>query len=88
MTSKRKKEIRRLFGEHLKAQREGVLGIKSIRQFSFHSGIDPSKLTKIEKGKIDIRFETLLEIALAYKLKHKDIFNFDINFWDEELSKE
>jgi len=63
------------------------LGIKSVRQLSFLSNLDQSKLNKIEKGSIDFRFDTLLEIALTYRLKLSEIFNFDITFWNEEMEK-
>ncbi len=84
MNAKKKKEIRKLFGAYLKKRRIEVLQIKSVRQLSFSSNLDPSKLGKIEKGKLDIRFDTLIEIALTYKLKLKDLFNFNIEFWEKE----
>jgi len=87
MNNRRKKEVRKLFGAYLKKRRETVLGIKSVRQLSFLSNLDQSKLNKIEKGSIDFRFDTLLEIALTYRLKLSEIFNFDITFWNEEMEK-
>lgn len=87
MNNRRKKEIRKLFGAYLKKRRETVLDIKSVRQLSFYSNLDQSKLNKIEKGLIDFRFDTLIEIALTYKLKLSEIFNFDINFWNDEIEK-
>jgi len=87
MISKKKKEVRKLFGAYLKKRRETVLGIKSVRQLSFSSNLDQSKLNKIEKGSLDFRFDTLLEIALTYKLKLSEIFNFDVSFWNDELDK-
>ncbi|HMJ48245.1 MAG TPA: hypothetical protein VK498_13010 [Ferruginibacter sp.] len=84
MDSKKKEEIRKLFGAYLKKRREKYLKIESVRQLSFTSNLDHSKLSKIEKGLIDIRFDTLLEIALTYKLSPKQIFNFRIDFWKDE----
>lgn len=84
MTDKKKKEIRKLFGKHLQKWREEFLGIRSVRQLSFASNLDQSKLSKIEKGLIDLRFETLLEIAMTYKMNPKELFNFDIPFWENE----
>ena len=83
MDSKRKKDIRRLFGEFLQKRRKEILKIESVRQLSFSSNLDPSKLTKIEKGLVDIRFDTLIEVALTYKLTPKQLFNFKIDFWSE-----
>ncbi len=84
MNSKRKKEIRRLLGAYLKRHREDVLKISSVRQVSFSSNLDQSKLSKIEKGKIDIRFDTLIELALTYQLTPQALFNFEIDFWEKE----
>ena len=84
MDSKKKEDIRKLFGAYLKNRREKFLKIKSVRQLSFHSNIDSSKLTKIEKGLIDIQFDTLMEVALTYKLTPKQLFNFPIDFWNDE----
>lgn len=84
MTDKKKKEIRKLFGKHLQKRRKEILGIPSVRQLSFASNLDQSKLSKIEKGLLDLRFETLLEIALTYRMSPSELFNFDIPFWDDE----
>ena len=84
MDSTKKENIRKLFGSYLKNRREKILKIESVRQLSFSSNLDPSKLTKIEKGLIDIRFDTLMEVALTYKLNPKQLFNFTIEFWNEE----
>jgi len=84
MNAKRKIEIRKLFGAYLKKHRETVLKIESVRQLSFSSNLDQSKLTKIEKGQIDIRFDTLIEVAITYKLLLSDIFRFKVDFWAQE----
>lgn len=84
MDSKKKENIRKLFGAYLKKRREEFLKVESVRQLSFSSNLDVSKLTKIEKGLIDIRFDTLIEVALTYKLTPKQLFNFTIDFWTED----
>lgn len=84
MDAKKKKEIRKLFGSYLKKRREDYLKIDSVRQLSFTSNLDQSKLSKIEKGQVDLRFDTLMEIALTYKLKPKQLFDFPIAFWAED----
>ena len=84
MDSKKKENIRKLFGAYLKKRREEFLRVDSVRQLSFTSNLDVSKLTKIEKGLIDIRFDTLMEVALTYKLTPKQLFNFTIDFWNED----
>lgn len=84
MDSKKKEEIRKLFGSYLKGRRENFLKIESVRQLSFSSNLDASKLSKIEKGLVDLRFDTLMEVALTYKLTPKQLLNFHIDFWKEE----
>jgi len=85
MTIRRKKEIRKLLGAYLKKHREDVLKIDSVRKLSFSSNLDQSKLSKIEKGQIDFRFDTLIEIALTYQLPLGKIFTFEISFWQKEI---
>jgi hypothetical protein len=84
MTDKKKKEIRKLFGKYLQKRREEYLGIPSVRKLSFNSNLDQSKLNKIEMGHIDLRFDTLLEIAITYKIQPKDLFAFEISFWEDD----
>lgn len=76
MDTKIKEEIRKQFGEYLQRHRENVLKIKSVRELSFTSNIDNSKLSKIEKGQVNFGFDNLLEIAITYKLTHKEILGF------------
>jgi hypothetical protein len=87
MVSKKKEEIRKLLGSYLKKRREDYLEIESVRQLSFTSNLDSSKLSKIEKGLIDLRFDTLIEVALTYKLTPKQLFDFPIEFWKDEEDK-
>jgi hypothetical protein len=78
MDTKIKEEIRKQFGEYLQRHRENVLKIKSVRELSFTSNIDNSKLSKIEKGQVNFGFDNLLEISVTYKLTHKDVLGFAI----------
>lgn len=71
-----KEEIRKQFGLYLQRHRENVLKVKSVRELSFSSNIDNSKLSKIEKGQVNFGFDNLLEIAVTYKLTQKDILGF------------
>lgn len=84
MNIRRKQKIRKLLGTFLKTRRETVLEIKSVRQLSFSSNLDYSKLNKIEKGLVDFRFDTLIELAITYKLPLKDLLSFEIDFWKED----
>jgi hypothetical protein len=78
MDTKTKEEIRKQFGQYLQRHRENVLKIKSVREISFSSSIDNSKLSKIEKGQVNFGFDNLLEIAVTYKLTQKDILGFTL----------
>jgi len=84
MDSKKKIEFRKALGAFLKNHREKSLKIESVRQLSFVSNLDQSKLSKIEKGQIDFRFDTLMEICQTYKLKPKQIFDFPIQWKEDE----
>lgn len=74
-----------MFGAYLKKHREEVLKIESVRKLSFSSNLDQSKLSKIEKGRIDVRFDTLMELSLTYSIPPRSLFDFEIDFWSKEL---
>ncbi len=78
MDDNEKHRIRVAFGLYLKNRREKVLKEKNLLKFSYSSNLDNSKIAKIEKGDIDFRFETLLEIAKTYKLNDKAILGFKL----------
>ena len=84
MDAKTKEAFRKQFGEYLRKHRENVLKIKSVRELSFSSNIDNSKLSKIEKGQVNFGFDILLEIAVTYKLSNKDIFGFALKSLKDE----
>ena len=78
MNDKKKKEIRLLFGAYLRQRREEVLGVRSVRQLALQHRYDQSKLSKVEKGLVDIRFDTLVDIAQVYQLTLDKLFDFPI----------
>ncbi len=84
MNATRKKDTLKLFGAYLRHRREKVLLVPSVRQLAMDSNLDHSKLSKIEKGMINMRFDTLLELAIAYKMHPRELFQFPIDFWEEE----
>ncbi|MBZ4189492.1 hypothetical protein [Niabella beijingensis] len=79
MAKKIKRTSLQTFGAYLKQHREEVLSEKNLLSFSYSSSLDNSKLAKIEKGEVNIRFNTLLEIAKTYKLDDKTILGFKIS---------
>lgn len=78
MDAKKKEQIRKKVGAYLKKVREEELQM-SVRQLSLSSNLDHSKLVKIEKGLVDFRFDTLIELAETYQVQPRDILNFDID---------
>jgi predicted transcriptional regulator len=86
MDTKTKEQIRRQFGEYLQRHRENVLKIKSVRELSFTSNIDNSKLSKIEKGQVNFGFDNLLEIAVTYRLTQKEVLGFALKALKEHES--
>ena len=83
MDSKKKENIRKLFGSYLK--KEGRISKnRKCKTIIVYFQFRPSKLTKIEKGLIDIRFDTLMEVALTYKLTQNNYLIFRLTLKDEE----
>lgn len=82
MSRKAKYDIKKEFGAYLKQHRLEVLKEPNLLDFSYSSTLDNSKLGKIEKGEVDFRFETLIEIAKTYKLTAKDILGFKFDTGD------
>lgn len=78
MANNSERNIRQEFGAYLKKHREEVLKQKNLLHFSYTTNLDNSKLAKIEKGEVDFRLSTLLEIAEAYKLSTKGLLGFSI----------
>lgn len=79
MTKDSIESVRKRFGEYLKNRRENVLKEKNLLVFSYNSKLDNSKLRKIERGEVDIRFNTIIEVAKTYKLTDKAILGFRFN---------
>ena len=82
MPKKAKPDIKKEFGAFLQKHRIEVLKEKNLLEFSYYSKLDNSKLAKIEKGEIDFRFDTLIEIAKTYKLPEKVILGFKLDITD------
>lgn len=82
MPRKVKYDIKKEFGAYLKRHRIEVLKEENLLEFSYSSNLDNSKLAKIEKGAVNFRFETLLEIAKTYKLQESVILGFKLEIVD------
>ena len=69
-----KKALRR-FGLHLAdIRREKKL---SLRDLSSACDIDNSKISKIEKGMINVTFTTILELAAGLDVHPKKLFDYE-----------
>ena len=60
-------------GANIKRLRE-TKGL-SLRQLSYACNIDNSKISKIEKGQINITFTTLLQLANALEIHPSELLN-------------
>jgi transcriptional regulator with XRE-family HTH domain len=71
------KKVLKKFGENLrKIRKQKKL---SLRQMSYACSIDNSKIAKIEKGKINITYTTLLQLALALEIHPSSLLHYDLD---------
>ena len=68
------KKALKKFGEHLSHLRKQKK--MSLRELSYACNVDNSKISKIEKGKINITFNTILQLAEALEVKVSDLMDF------------
>jgi len=71
------KKYLKILGANIKRLREAK-GL-SLRQLSYACNIDNSKISKIEKGQINITFTTLLQLANALEMHPSELLktNFE-----------
>lgn len=70
------KEFQVLFGKQVeKFRTEKNL---SYRQLAQRCEIDHSNISKIEKGEINVRLTTILELARGLEKQPKELLNFEI----------
>lgn len=70
------KQALKKFGDHLRKLREDK-GL-SLRELSYACKVDNSHISKIEQGKINITFTTILDLASALELHPSALFNYNI----------
>ncbi|GGA93340.1 helix-turn-helix domain-containing protein [Puia dinghuensis] len=75
MKSSADRKLLKRFGENLKQLRKNK-GL-SLREMSHGSGIDNSKIAKIEKGLVNITFTTLLQLAAALETPPAVLLKFE-----------
>ncbi len=64
-------------GLHIKKLREAK-GL-SFRELSYACDIDNSKISKIEKGQINITFNTILQLAKALEVTPSELLNTEFD---------
>ena len=69
------KENLKKFGKHVAKLRKDK-GL-SLRDLSYACDIDNSKISKIEKGLINITFTTILQLAEALNVPVSELMSFD-----------
>jgi transcriptional regulator with XRE-family HTH domain len=74
MINKKNKLLLTRFGKHIKSLREQK-GL-SLRELSYACNIDNSKISKIEKGQINITVLTVLELAAGLEIPPAELLQF------------
>jgi transcriptional regulator with XRE-family HTH domain len=74
MINKKNKLLLTRFGKHIKSLREQK-GL-SLRELSYACNIDNSKISKIEKGQINITVLTVLELASGLEIPSAELLRF------------
>jgi transcriptional regulator with XRE-family HTH domain len=69
------KKALRKFGEHLSRLRKQKK--LSLRELSYACNVDNSKISKIEKGKVNITFNTILQLAEALEVNVSELMDFE-----------
>lgn len=59
----------------------------TLAQMEALCGLQETKLSKIERGKINIEFQTILKIAKALQVEIKEIFDYDGELPDNKKFK-
>ncbi|MEO6508798.1 MAG: helix-turn-helix transcriptional regulator [Patescibacteria group bacterium] len=73
MVRENNKKYLKILGANIKRLRETKN--LSLRELSYACDIDNSKISKIEKGQINITFTTLLQLANALEIHPSEILN-------------
>ncbi len=70
-----KEEFKMLFGKKLEQLR--TQQNLTYRSMAERCDIDSSDISKIEKGKVDIRLNTILELSKGLNKHPKELFDFE-----------
>ncbi|MFV8326201.1 helix-turn-helix domain-containing protein [Flavobacterium sp. ZS1P14] len=71
-------ELRKKIGDKIQLVRRG----ESYAKIASRCNLDASKISKIEKGRIDFRINTIFEIAKGLRVHPKELLDIEFNFED------
>ena len=83
MNNKLKDKLLLLFGEKVKELR--LKRNLSLRMLEQECEIDNSYISKIEHGKTNVSFQTIIELASAFKVHPKELLDFEFDWKHEDL---
>ena len=72
------KDFLKEFGRRVKTEREARKF--TLEDMEFHTGIDDSDFNKIEQGKTNITFRTLLKVAKGLEVQPQKLLEFKVDF--------
>lgn len=71
-------ELRKKIGNKIKL----IRNTESYAKIASRCNLDASKISKIEKGRIDFRINTIFEIAKGLRVHPKELLDIEFNFED------
>jgi transcriptional regulator with XRE-family HTH domain len=74
----KKEDFKVLFGKKLEQLR--IQQNLTYRSMAERCDVDSSDISKIEKGKVDIRLNTILELSKGLNIHPKELFDFTLEF--------
>ncbi|MFV8339799.1 helix-turn-helix domain-containing protein [Flavobacterium sp. LB3P21] len=71
-------ELRKKVGDKIQL----IRGDESYEKIASRCNLDASKISKIEKGRVDFRINTIFEIAKGLRVHPKELLDIEFNFED------
>lgn len=68
------KMYKEMLGERVRSLREKRE--LSVRAFALVADIEHHQLINIEKGRVDVRYSTIIKLAVAFEIQPKDLLSF------------
>ena len=77
-------EVRKMIGENLKRKIKENVNETALRKLDARTRKDYSWIGKVQHGKRNFRIDSLINLLIALKIQPKDIFDFYVEFPDED----